>query len=151
MRVKVEIYTGQKPLLQWVDNFKNRHPELVLRRPSPLDLKQAACFNRTAVADHFKKFAAMNVSHGPFKRWNIYNVDEKGAQLGGGRKSTGVKYFHCRHNREKYRKRSANLELITIIECVSADGVALTPGFIFSGGWYDMAWFEDCDDQEHIS
>ncbi|THG93507.1 hypothetical protein EW026_g7744 [Hermanssonia centrifuga] len=151
LRVKVKNYTGQKPSLRWIDNFKNRHPELVLRRPSPLDLKRAACFNRTAVSRHFKEFAAMIQSHGPFKTMHIYNVDEKGAQLGGGRKTTGVKYFHCRHNREKYRKRSANLELVTVIECVSADGAVLTPGFIFSGGWYDMAWFEGCSDSEHIS
>lgn len=151
LRVKVEKLTGKKPSLGWVDGFRRRHPELVLRRPSALDLKRARCFNRSAVKKFFHELVNMMDSHGPFKPENIYNVDEKGAQLGGGRKSTGVKYFHCRELREKYRKRSSELELVTIIECVSAAGEALTPGFIFSGGFYDMAWFEDCPDSEHIT
>ena len=29
--------------------------------------------------------------------------------------------------------QSENLELVTIIECVSADGAILKPGFVFSG------------------
>ncbi len=42
----------------------------------------------------------------------------------------------------KYKHRSANLELITIIECISADGKELLPGFVFEGQQYDPEWFK---------
>jgi hypothetical protein len=49
---------------------------------------------------------------------NIYNMDEKGCQRGGERKNSNWKYFVHRLHRPKYRVRSGNLELVTIIECV---------------------------------
>ncbi|KAE9398012.1 hypothetical protein BT96DRAFT_822556 [Gymnopus androsaceus JB14] len=49
---------------------------------------------------------------------------------------------HCRwEKRPAYKKCSANLKLATIIECVSADGTALCPGFVFSGKEFDPEWF----------
>ena len=80
---------------------------------------------------------------------NLYNMDEKGAQMGGGRKSTGIKYFHSRHARTRYKKRSDDLELVTIIECVSADGEALDPSFIFNGKNFDMDWFSALKGRPH--
>ncbi len=151
LQVKVEDLIGKKPSLRWIDGFWARHKDLVYRRPSPLNMKRAAGFNPDAVTKHFKEFLKMLESYGPFKPRNTYNMDEKGAQIGGSHKSTGVKYFHCCHNGEKYRKCSSELELVTIIECVSADGMVLTPGFIFLGSFYDMAWFEDCPDPNTIS
>ncbi|KIL56122.1 hypothetical protein M378DRAFT_17371 [Amanita muscaria Koide BX008] len=39
--------------------------------------------------------------------------------------------------------RSSNLELVTIVECVAADGGFLSPGIIFEGKQqYERAWFE---------
>ncbi|KAI0781699.1 hypothetical protein BC629DRAFT_1521809 [Irpex lacteus] len=72
-----------------------------------------------------------------------------GDEMGGGRKSTGLKYFYSRHDRARYKKRSADLELVTIIECVSADGTALDPGFIFSGKNFDMEWFSALRGRRH--
>lgn len=75
---------------------------------------------------------------------NIYSTDEKGAQQGGGRKSRGKKYFVPQMQCPCYCARSMNLELVTCINCVSADGTALLPGFIFQGGkqmcteWYEV-------------
>ena len=44
--------------------------------------------------------------------------------------------------RTKYQPKSANLELVTIIECVCADGTGLSPGFVFSGKDFSPEWFE---------
>lgn len=150
LRVKVQKLTGRKPSRSWTYNFHQRHQEFVYCKATPLDGKRAACFNSTAVKKHFETYLEILEKYGPFKPCNIYNMDEKGVQLGGGRKSSGLKFFLCRHQREKYRKRSAELELITIIESVSADGHALTPGFIFNSAHFDMAWFEGVPDAEHI-
>ncbi|KAJ7131322.1 hypothetical protein C8R44DRAFT_665097, partial [Mycena epipterygia] len=60
-------------------------------------------------------------------------MDEKGIQLGGGRKNRGVKYILSRHARARYRPADSNLELVTVIECICADGSAMKPGFVFQG------------------
>ena len=150
MRQKVYRLIGKLPSLRWVDKFRKRHPKLVYVRPSPLDTKRAQCFNPGIISKYFKDFKRMVDVFGPFLPMNMYNMDEKGVQMGGGRKSSGVKYFFNRADRSRYRKRSASLELVTIIECVSAAGEALTPGFIFSGSTFDMAWFEDNADREGL-
>lgn len=69
-------------------------------------------------------------------------MDEKGCQRGGGRRVGSRQFFVPRGRRPKYRKRSANLELITVIECVCADGTCLLPGFVFSGKEFCPEWFE---------
>jgi hypothetical protein len=69
-------------------------------------------------------------------------MDEKGCQRGGGKRGTCRKCFFARLARSKYKYWSANLELITIIECISADGKDLLPGFVFEGQQYDPEWFK---------
>ena len=59
----------------------------------------------------------------------------------------GVWDFVVRHRRDiiltdraKCKVKDANLELVTAAECVRADGTALAPGFIFSGGSIQPSW-----------
>ena len=63
---------------------------------------------------------------------NVYNMDEKGIQVGGGRKLDNTKFLYTGGQCICVKAQNANLELITAIECVSADGSNLKPGFIFS-------------------
>ncbi|KDQ11636.1 hypothetical protein BOTBODRAFT_114053, partial [Botryobasidium botryosum FD-172 SS1] len=66
---------------------------------------------------------------------NVYNMDEKGIQLGGGRKGSPKKYLFSREQRHKYRLKSDDLELVTVIEAVCSDGTApIEPGFVMQGG-----------------
>ena len=58
-------------------------------------------------------------------------MDEKGCQRGGGHQIQNQKFVICSGKRVQYRVQSANLELITIIECVAADGTNIKPAFIF--------------------
>ncbi|PCH44073.1 hypothetical protein WOLCODRAFT_76957 [Wolfiporia cocos MD-104 SS10] len=69
-------------------------------------------------------------------------MDEKGVQWGGGYKVTALKYFIPRDCWPKYKICSPNLELVTIIECICADGVSLKPGLIFLGKQFHREWFE---------
>jgi DDE superfamily endonuclease len=70
-------------------------------------------------------------------------MDKKGVQRGGGRKAQAQKYFVPRSKRPKYKLCSANLELVTIVECVAADGEFISPGIMFEGKQqYEAAWFE---------
>jgi hypothetical protein len=120
--------------------FLKRNPDLVVCKASPLDPKRAKCFNETNVLKHFTLLAAFLDEQGI--RWrDVYNMDEKGIQIGGGRKNNGQKYFFSRRQWSRYRLKDENLELVTVIKCVSAEGDWLKPGFIFTGKKYCPEWF----------
>ena len=143
VKIKVEKLTSRKPSDDWVYAFQNRHKdELKFCGTSGLDPKRAQAFNPILIADHFRQLGEARDLY-QYQISNIYNFDETGMQIGGGRKRTGRKYFVRRHARANYKKRDANLELVTIIECAAADGAMLNPGFIFQGKTLDMEWFKN--------
>jgi hypothetical protein len=114
--------TGKLPTRSWYKRFLKRHPKFNPGRGSGLDPARAQCFNFATVQAHFdalsKRLKELNI---PWE--HVWNMDEKGIQLGGGRKGS-IHYLFPRHLRHKVRLTSDNLELVTIVECVSATGVA---------------------------
>ena len=132
VRPKCIELCGRLPGRTWIWRFLQRHPEIKLQKPSGLDPKRARAFNYATVNDYFEKLSKV-IKDNDIPWENIYNMDEKGVQLGGGRKGDGRKYFYSREERGCYMIRSANLELVTIIESCCADGTAFKPGFVFAG------------------
>ena len=58
-------------------------------------------------------------------------------------KAQTQKYFVPCSKCPKYKLHSANLELVTIVECATADRGFISPGIIFEGKQkYEAAWFE---------
>ncbi|KAJ3978947.1 hypothetical protein F5890DRAFT_1547654, partial [Lentinula detonsa] len=51
-------------------------------------------------------------------------MDEKGVQMGVGRKNSQQRFFYSRSDKNMYRQHSDDLQLVTIINCVCADGTA---------------------------
>ena len=141
IRQRVGSMCGKKPSRGWVYRFLERHPQITLSRPSGLDPKRTRAFNQPSVQKYFDKLKEI-VENLDIPTENIYNMDEKGCQRGGGKKGTCRKCFFARLARARYKYRSANLELVTIIECISADGKDLWPGFVFEGQQYDPEWFK---------
>lgn len=137
----------EAPGQKWLNAFRRRHAgEICFTKPAGLDPKRAQAFNFTTAHEHFELLDQVMKMHG-IKWRNVYNMDEKGVQVGGGRKNLGKKFFYSRHDRARYKLRDANLELVTIIECVSADGVALPPGFVFQGKEHvELGWLEVSND-----
>lgn len=107
-RADVQASTSKK----WVYAFLDRNPQLAMRRPTGLDAVHARNFNPPE---------------------NMYNMDEKGIQLGGGRKLDGTRYIFSQDQRNRVKTQGASLELVTTIECVAADGSNLKPCFVFTG------------------
>jgi hypothetical protein len=134
---------GIVPRAGWFEGFERRHgDEISFSRGSGLDPIRAQCFNQAAVATHFHWFdKEIKDKHIPPS--NIWNMDEKGIQLGGGRKGDGTQYLFARDQKHKVRLKSDNLELVTLIECVSAEGCYLTPTFIFSGTTFCLDWMNE--------
>ena len=65
---------------------------------------------------------------------NIYNQDEKGIQLGGGRKNLPLQYIFSSEDCERYATQSDLLVLVTLLEAISADGAAVPPLFVLPKG-----------------
>ncbi|CDO74679.1 hypothetical protein BN946_scf184671.g2 [Trametes cinnabarina] len=142
VRKKVKRVSGSKrtPSRKWLNRFLARHQELKLGKPSGLDPKRAQAFNEVTVERHFELLRKVMEEHQiPWD--HVYNMDEKGIQRGR-RNVEQEKYILHRSERPVYKLRSANLELVTVIECVCANGESLKPAFIFPGKEFHKEWFE---------
>ncbi|KAG1746663.1 uncharacterized protein EDB91DRAFT_1079978 [Suillus paluster] len=96
----------------WIECFLTHHPEIKLGCPTGIDPKQMQMFNFTTVNHHFKLLVNFLKSKGiPWE--NVYNMDEKEIQLGGGRK------------------------------CNNTNGTSLKPGFVFSGSDIYPEYYEE--------
>ena len=89
-------------------------------------------FNPNVVGQHFQILGDL------LKRFdipleNMYNMDEKGIQLGGGRRLDGTRYLYAKDQSICLKTQNANLGLVTTIKCVAADGSNIKPAFVFSG------------------
>ncbi|KAG1840558.1 hypothetical protein F4604DRAFT_1598800, partial [Suillus subluteus] len=99
-----------------------------------LDPKRAQNFNRTTVGNYFNMRKEVDDRYNKIPPEHNWNMDEKGNQMGGGRKGDGTKYIFWIEDKEQYRMHSDNLELVTILECVNAAGTAMPPFLVLSDG-----------------
>jgi hypothetical protein len=120
------------PSRNWIYFFLAQHPKLELKRPTGLNPKCTQCFNPTVVKQHFQLLGDFLTQHNiPWE--NVYNMDEKGIQLGGSRKLDNTRYLYFQNQQNRVKLQSADLELVMTIECIAADGFILKPGFVFCG------------------
>ena len=126
--------TGKIPGKNWHRRFELQHPELKRTRPSNLDLKHAKNFNETNVTNYYDLVRQLKEEYPNLPPEHMWNMDEKGIQLGGGHKNSGKKYYKLASIKGSnfYRIKSDSLELVTVIECISAAGAAISPTFILS-------------------
>jgi hypothetical protein len=129
LRQQVFQLTGKKASRKWVERFTARHQELDPKRPRPLDPKQAHAFNPTTIGKFFNLYEQV-INDYEIPPENIYNTDEKGIQLGRGKKASRTEHFFGKGDQHKYVLRSDSLVLITVIETVSATGDLGPPGII---------------------
>ncbi|EGO19041.1 hypothetical protein SERLADRAFT_411938 [Serpula lacrymans var. lacrymans S7.9] len=123
-------------LLDWTQHYGTMANPMCPKKlwSCKLDPKRAKNFNWTVVADYFAQQKQLNDMYGGIPPEHDWNMDEKGIQMGGGRKGDGTKYFYNRKQKESYHISDDNLELVTVIECISAAGVLMKPGFALKEG-----------------
>jgi len=68
---------------------------------------------------------------------NIYNMDEKGIQMGMGKRTLVL--VDC-DQKNVQQLEDGNHELVTVIESVCADGSMLHPSIIYKGKTRDLEW-----------
>lgn len=120
----------------WLRRFRERHPELKVRWSTGLEQCRARALNRTLVGEYFDIIFECIIKY-DIPPENIYNMDEKGLLLGLGKR---IRAFVDRDQKTVNHLEDGNRELVTVIECVSADGTALKPSVIYQGARRDLEW-----------
>ncbi len=121
---------GREPGKNWHARFFKRFPELQPLKGTKLDLKHVKNFNEAVIKDYFDQIECLHAWFpSGIPPQHIWNMDKKGIQMGGSWKNSGRKYLFLKHKKQKYHIQSNNLELVTVIECVSAAGEVVPPSF----------------------
>ncbi|CAK5283406.1 unnamed protein product [Mycena citricolor] len=137
----INAYAGQiagKELGKtWGRRFLVRHKDaLKVKNAASLEECRAKSLTRPVVHKYFEMLSRV-IQEFNIKPKHIYNMDEKGIQLGmAGRLQVVVD----RDQRNVQAIANGNRELVTIIECVSADGEVLCPSVVFQGLRRDNRW-----------
>jgi hypothetical protein len=122
----------------WVHRFCSFHPELKVQWAMGLEKCHAQALNR-AVEGFYNTLQDLLEKYN-IPEENIYNMDEKGIQLGMGQR---VQAFVDCDQKCVFQVEDGDRELVTIIECISADGQAIPPSAVFKGTWRNMEWGRD--------
>ena len=108
---------------QWHRRFLKKFPEIQPLKGTKLNPKCAKHFNEAIINNYFDQLECLHACFpGGIPPQHIWNMDEKGIQMGGGQKNSRRKYLFLKHKKQKYHIQSDNLELVTVIECISAAG-----------------------------
>ncbi|CAK5265843.1 unnamed protein product [Mycena citricolor] len=120
----------------WSKRFKARHKELRVKIATPLEECRAKSLVKPVVHSYFAMLREV-INKYQIKPANIYNMDEKGIQLGvAGR----IAFVVDRDQKNVQAIASGNRELVTILECICADGTVLNPAVVFQGLRRDNRW-----------
>jgi hypothetical protein len=130
---------GQDVGTTWPRRFLDRHPELKSKMTTSLEACRAKALNETNVNGYFD-ILKLVIEEYNVKVENIWNMDEKGVQLGIGQKFSALV---DRDQKNVYSIESGNRDLVTIIEAVCADGKVLRPSVIFQGVRRNLRWGAD--------
>ncbi|KLO16423.1 hypothetical protein SCHPADRAFT_823234, partial [Schizopora paradoxa] len=134
LREHAEEISGKVVGEYWYRGFLQRHPELGAARSQKLDPKRAKNFNKATIDDYFDKMEELEARYGGIPAEHKWNMDEKGIQMGGGRRNNSKKFLYLKSQKQCTRIQSDNLELVTILECVSAAGEVVPPSFVLKHG-----------------
>lgn len=87
---------NDKPGKKWWRLFKNRHPEISLRKPEHLQLSRAKCCTPHIISVWFKDFEQFLLSHNLMNKSDrIWNADESGFPLCPNTGRSHEKFHHC--------------------------------------------------------
>ncbi len=138
--VTVALYVGEISGQQvggsWPKRFLKRHPDLKMKKMQGLETACAKALNQFAVGKFFNMLDEL-IKEYDIVPENIYNMDEKGVQLGIGAK---VAVLVDRDQKTAYSIEDGNQELVTVIEVICANGSAIHPAVIFQAKRRNAEW-----------
>lgn len=131
------VIVGEHVSVNWARDFRLRHPDLRSRWTTGLESCRARCLNRTMITEYFDILEELLTTYNiPIE--NVYNMDEKGIQLGIGKRAMVL--VDRDHKGSVYHVEDGNRELVTVIETPCADGTWLHPSVIYKGKTRDLEW-----------
>lgn len=128
--------SGQQVGGSWPKRFLKRHPDLKIKKTQGLESARAKALNQFAVGGFFDMLDELIKEYDILPK-NIYNMDEKGVQLGIGAK---VAVIVDRDQKTAYSIEDGNRELVTVIEAICADGSTVHPAVIFQAKRRNAEW-----------
>jgi hypothetical protein len=131
-----EVISGKQVGESWPKRFCKRHPDLKMKKTTGLEKARAKALNQHAVNEFFDMLTEV-VKEYNILPGNLYNMDEKGVQLGIGARITAM---IDRDQKTAYSIEDGNRELVTVIEAICADGSILHPSVIFQGVRRNSEW-----------
>ena len=120
----------------WPKRFRQHHPDLKMKKTTGLEKARAKALNRSAVDEFFNMLTDVIKEYDILPK-NLYNMDEKGIQLGIGVRITAMVDWD---QKVVYSIEDGNRELVTVIECICTDGSILHPSIIFQGLRRNLEW-----------
>ena len=125
---------------RWTARFLARHPQYNIKKHKTIAAERRGAMDFNTISRHFVAFNEAIINHG-VQTADLYNVDESGFQLGMGRAQKVIlnKLLKSGQNKDTI-PNSANRESLTVVECISADGVVLAPLVIFAAKQIRAPW-----------
>jgi len=134
-------FSGNLPGKKWWQLFKQRHPEISLRKPEHLQLARAKCCTSDVIQSWFTTFEQFLLLHKFKDKANrIWNADEAGFPLC---PSTG-RVIALRNSKCVYSITGDTKQQITCLCAVNAAGEALPPLHIFAGERFHFNPMHNC-------
>ena len=124
------------PGKNWAKSFEGRHPELQARRVMSMDWKRhdKNIYEKTV---HWFEVIEKVLKDPAVRAENVYNFDETGIMLA---KLNAVKVLVGKDDPRGYRGTLTKREMVTSIECISADGRYLNPMIIWPATTHRSNW-----------
>jgi len=132
----VSCLVGEAFGASWTNRYLNHHPELRTRYTQSLEKCRASNVNPAIISEFFDVFTSV-VKEFNIQPNRLFNMDEKGVQLGIGKKVVAIV---DRDLKTAYHLEDGNREMVTVIECVCADGTVIHPNVIFKGKTRALEW-----------
>lgn len=107
-----------------------------MKKTTGLEKARAKALNQFAVDKFFNMLTDVMKEFNILPE-NLYNMDEKGIQLGIGARVTAM---IDRDQQTVYSIEDGNRELVTVIETICADGSVIHPSVIFQGQRRNSEW-----------
>jgi hypothetical protein len=136
-RHRIESGRPSKPLgKNWAKAFQDRHPEVRARTVKALDWNrhEKNIYNKVAqwfdVVERVLRDPAVLTE-------NVYNMDETGVMLA---MLGSIKVLLGKNDMRTYRGARVKREVVTAVECISADGRYLNPMVIWPAATHRSNW-----------
>lgn len=147
-RMAMELVDGEPLGQRWVYNFLRRQPSLKALKGIRIDYERMEGVTHQKICTFFEVYYQE-----PFrsiKEENIFNMDETGLMMGQASTRTELVIGSATRKRV-FTKNSPNREWVSIIECISATGVAVRPLVIFKGINFQAQWMPSVEEVELTS